>query len=224
MAELQDRLEKLLLRLDLMGMRVEQALADALQAAQDGDAEAGRKVDRQDSTIDQQEVEIEQECIRLLALYQPAAVDLRTICTVIKVNSDLERIADLAASIGRRVKHIVANDVDFSRYDSFNALVATATDILGRTVRSLRANGSTGIQAVINFDDQVDDAYRLFVRSVLDTEDQKIGGAEAAMTLINVAKALERIGDLCTNIAEDIIFLRTGDIVRHADAFEADST
>ncbi len=220
MAELQERLEKLILRLDLMGMRVEQALADALRAIKDGEVEAGREVDRRDSAIDREEVEIEQECIRLLALYQPTAIDLRTICTIIKVNSDLERIADLAASIGKRVKHVVEDGIDFDRYDSFDSLTETTTDTLGRTVRTLRANDTTGAQGVIDSDDLIDESYRRFVRSVLDAEGKKTGGVEAAMTMINVAKALERIGDLCTNIAEDIIFLRTGDIVRHAEAFE----
>jgi phosphate transport system protein len=220
MAELQERLEKLLLRLDLMGMRVEQALADALHAARDNDVEAGQQVDQRDSLIDREEVEIEQECIRLLALYQPAAIDLRTICTIIKVNSDLERIADLAASIGRRVKHVVEDGIDFDRYDSFDSLTETTTNTLGRTVRTLRATDTTGSQGVIDSDDLIDEAYRQFVRSVLDAEDKKAGGVEAAMTMINVAKAMERIGDLCTNIAEDIIFLRTGDIIRHAEAMK----
>ncbi len=224
MAELQERLEKVVLRLDLMGMRVEQALADALRAIKDGDVEAGQRVDLHDSVIDREEVEIEQECIRLLALYQPAAIDLRTICTIIKVNSDLERIADLAASIGKRTKHVVEDGIDFSRYDSFDSLTETTTDTLGRTVRTLRASNTTGAQGVIDSDDLIDESYRLFVRSVLDTESKKTGGVEAAMTMINVAKALERTGDLCTNIAEDIIFLRTGDIIRHADAFDEQTT
>ncbi len=224
MSELQDRLEKLILRLDLMGMRVEQALADALLAIKDGDVEAGQQVDLHDSVIDREEVEIEQECIRLLALYQPTAIDLRTICTIIKVNSDLERIADLAASIGRRVKHVVEDGIDFDRYDSFDSLTESTTDTLGRTVRTLRATNTAGAQRVIDFDDMIDEAYRSFVRNVLDAEGKKTGGVEAAMTMINVAKALERIGDLCTNIAEDIIFLRTGDIIRHADAFDEQTT
>ncbi len=220
MAELQERLEKLLLRLDLMGMRVEQALADALRAIKDGDAKAGLEVDQRDSLIDREEVEIEQECIRLLALYQPAAIDLRTICTIIKVNSDLERIADLAASIGRRIKHVVEDGIDFDLYNSFDLLTESTTDTLGRTVRTLRASDTAGSKGVIDSDDLIDDAYRSFVRSVLDSEGKKTGGVEAAMTMINVAKAMERIGDLCTNVAEDIIFLRTGDIIRHADAFD----
>ncbi|MCD4824672.1 MAG: phosphate signaling complex protein PhoU [Phycisphaerae bacterium] len=218
MSELQGRLEKVMLRLDLMGMRVEQALADALQAAKDGDVEAGRNVDEHDSLIDREEVEIEQECIRLLALYQPAAIDLRMICTIIKINNDLERIADLAAGIGKRVKHVVEDKISFDNYGGFDSLAQAAREILGKTVRMLGATDSSTANKVIKFDDKINQYYRQFVRDVLDTEGKKVGGLEAAMTLINLAKALERIGDLCTNIAEDIIFLKTGDIVRHAEA------
>ena len=220
MSELQERLQNLRLRLDLMGMRVEEALADAMQAARDGDVDAGLEVDRRDSVIDREEVKIEQECIRLLALYQPAAIDLRTICTVIKINSDLERIADLAASIGRRTKHVVEDKIDLQRYPHFDHLADATTDILGKTVRMLNATDITAARTVIEFDDNVDQSYGRFVRSVLDAESGKSAGANVVMTLINLAKALERIGDLCTNIAEDIIFLKTGDLIRHAEVME----
>ena len=83
MSELQGRLDKLVLRLDHMGMRCEQALVDALSALHAADVDAGLAVDAADVVIDREEVEIEQECIRLLALYQPAAGDLRTIVSVI---------------------------------------------------------------------------------------------------------------------------------------------
>ncbi|NLF33167.1 MAG: phosphate signaling complex protein PhoU [Planctomycetes bacterium] len=219
MSELQERLERLSLRLDLMGMRVEQALADALAALRDGNADAGRQVYQQDSVIDREEVEIEQECIRLLALYQPAAIDLRTLCTIIKVNNDLERIADFAAGIGRSVADAVAHELSFSPSEAFQTLWQTTVDTLGRTVRMLRAADAQGARNVIASDSAIDEAYSEFARNVLDAEDRRVGGAEPALIKINVAKALERVGDLCTNIAEDIIFLRTGDIVRHAKAF-----
>ena len=84
----------------------------------------------------------------------------------------------------------------------------------------LRAADAQGARNVIASDAEIDEAYSAFVRDVLDAEDRRLGGAEVALIKINIAKALERVGDLCTNIAEDIIFLRTGDIVRHAKAFD----
>jgi phosphate transport system protein len=220
MSELQSRLDKLVLKLDYMGMRVEQALADAVRAIEEGDPEAGREVDEHDSLIDREEVEIEQECVRLLALYQPAAIDLRTICTIIKSNSDLERIADLAAGMGRRVRHLVDDEIDLEQYPEFRHLARATMDQVRRTVRILSAPDAATARVIIDGDEQIDKGYWHLVRSVLDSQEGRIGGAEAAMTLINLAKAMERIGDLCTNIAEDIIFMRTGDIIRHADAGE----
>lgn len=218
MSELQARLDKLVLRLDYMGMRCEQAVVDALAAVRAGDIDAGQAVDAGDAAIDREEVEIEQECIRLLALYQPAAVDLRTICTIIKVNSDLERIADLAASMARRVKHVVQDNVSLDQYEAFEHLGQATVDVLGRTVRMLGTRDAAVAQGVIDSDALIDKGYRHLVESVLEHEGRRLGGAGAAMTVIQLAKALERIGDMCTNIAEDIVFLRTGDIIRHREA------
>ena len=219
MAELQTRLERLMLRLDRMGMRVEQAFVDAMQALCEGDPEAGQAVEIGDSVIDREEVEIEQECVRLLALYEPKAIDLRTICTVIKVNSDLERIADLATSIGKQVKHVVDSQVDLRNSESFNHLWQEVRQQLGITVRMLAFTDAGTAQSVIEGDYVIDADYRRFVRSVLDTDSGRPASPEEVLTVINVGRALERVGDLCTNIAEDIIFLQTGDIVRHAAAF-----
>ena len=219
MAELQTRLERLMLRLDRMGMRVEQAFVDAMQALRDEDPEAGQAVEIGDSVIDREEVEIEQECVRLLALYEPKAIDLRTICTVIKVNSDLERIADLATSIGKQVKHVVDGHVDLQANEAFTHLWQEVRQQLGTTVRMLAFTDAGTAQSVIEGDYVIDADYRRFVRSVLDTEPERPASPEEVLTVINVGRALERVGDLCTNIAEDIIFLQTGDIVRHAAAF-----
>jgi phosphate transport system protein len=224
MSELQKRLEKLVLRIDHMGMRVEQAMIDAHRSVLEGNELAAREVEAGDAVIDREEVEIEQECIRLLALYQPAATDLRTICTVIKMNNDLERIADLAVHIARRARHVVADGIDLTTNSGFDELAQVTMDVLGKTVRMLTATDTSAAKAVIHSDSQVNHTYKSFVRTVVDQHRETVGGTEVALTLITLARAFERVGDLCTNIAEDVIFLRTGDIVRHQSAFgEADA-
>ncbi len=215
MSELQRRLEKLTLRLDYMGMRCEQAVADAIDAIRAGDVDAGLEVDWKDSAIDSAEVEIEQECIRLLALYQPAAVDLRTICTIIKANNDLERIADLGANMGRQVEHLVAEGLTFEESEDFNYLAQKTLSVLNQTIRLLSTRDTSAAKTVIESDKMIDEGYARMVQGLVDGE-KHADGIAAFVTAINVAKALERIGDHCTNIAEDIIFLKTGDIVRHA--------
>jgi len=215
MAQLEKRLERLMLRLDRMGMRCQQALADAIAAAEEGDAAAGALVDEQDAAIDREEVLIEQECIRLLALYQPAAIDLRTLCFVIKANNDLERIADKAAAVGRRVARVAAEGIDLAQDPEWTDLAREVSARLDATLRTIATRNLDAARALMASDGAVDEACRRFVRSAIGRERTHPGGLDAVLTLTLLARALERIGDLCTNIAEDIVFLCTGEIVRH---------
>ncbi len=219
MSNLEQRLEKLMLRLDQMGLRVQQTLIDAVRAVRRGDLSDALRIKEQDTQIDREEVEIERECIRLLALYQPAAIDLRAICTIIKVNSDLERIADLASSIAKRTKHVVAEPLDINDYPDLLVLADEAVEAVGRTLRMINTADVAAARAIIEYDSRIDRRYKDFVSGVLNAQRDRAGGVEVAMTLIHLAKSFERIGDLCTNIAEDVIFLQTGDVVRHAAAF-----
>jgi phosphate transport system protein len=229
MSELEKRLEKLSLRLDRMGMRVEEAVIDAVNAVMDNDLDAAQIVYENDSQIDREEVEIEQECIRLLALYQPAAIDLRRICTIIKINNDLERIADFAVTLVKRVKHLVEERLDLRHIaslpqgQSFRELQSNTLEVLGGTMRLLSTGDVETARRVIRSDERIDENYKKFAQAILAGEISfPTDPAACAMTLISLSKAMERIGDLCTNIAEDTIFLLTGDVVRHAGAFDQD--
>ena len=213
MPELQKRLQSLMLRLDYMGMRVEQHVHDAVDALQKKDVASADSIIEFDHQVDREEVEIEQECIRLLALYQPAAIDLRTICTVIKVNNDLERISDRAVSLAKQVKHVVTNNIDMADYKELIPLRDIVFDMLGRTVRMINTTEVHTAKEVIKMDDLVDKGYKTLLQLILSRNES----AANAITVNNIVKCFERIADLCTNISEDIIFLRTGEIVRHAD-------
>lgn len=214
-SELQSLLKDLALRLDRMGLRTEEAVLKALTAVEAANVQAGRDVNDQDDSIDFEEVKIEEECIRLLALYQPCAKDLRSICAMIKANSDLERIADLAAGIGRRVRYVADQDLQLTRIEEYRRLRAAMLSQLRRTVSMLSTMDVRSAEGVIELDEDVDDGYMDFVSFVMEACSGGGGKLETAVTMMNIAKAMERIGDLCTNIAEDIIFLGTGDIVRH---------
>jgi len=217
MSELQKNLERLALRLDRMGMRVAQAVHDGLKAIADRDAAAGEQVDQNDVIVDREEIEIEKECVNLLALYQPTAIDLRRICCMIKVNNDLERIADIAARLGRRVEHIIASEIHLEDYPSYGPLVVATREILAMTVRMLNSTDAELPRQVIAADCKLDSAYAEFTREVLDAGRQATAtNIDATLTLVLLARSLERIGDHCTNIAEDILFFLTGDIIRHS--------
>lgn len=217
MSELQKRLESLLLRLDRMGLRTEQAVHEALRAVAEGDVLAGEQVDEEDALIDAEEIEIERECVRLMALYQPTAIDLRTLVFAIKANSDLERIADKAAHIGRRVKHLVAEGIRLSDLPEYGDLVRVALDALGRTVRLLSRPEAEAARQVIALDQAINHAYKKLARRALADPGLR-ADVDRTLTVFLLARALERIGDLCTNVGEDVVFLCTGDIVRHPSA------
>jgi len=219
MSELQKNLEKLTLRLERMGLRVVEAVNHAFDAIAQRDVTAGEWIDEDDSQIDQEEVAIEKECINLLALYQPAAIDLRRVCCIIKVNNDLERIADIAARLGRRVKHLTAGNIPLEDYTDYDPMVQATRDILGKTIRMLNSGDADLPQQVIEADCKLDAAYAAFTRQVLDAA-RRSTDVDAALTAVLLARSLERIGDHCTNIAEDVFFMNTGDIVRHSNAFK----
>jgi phosphate transport system protein len=220
MPELLRRIDHLMLRLDRMGLRCQQAVLDALAAVETRDVAAGAAVEMGDADIDREEVEIEQECIRLLALYQPAAGDLRTVCFAIKANNDLERIADKAASIGHRIKHLKAQAVDLSRDGEWRTLARQTTERLDRTLRAISMRNVEAARDIIAGDQALEHACSEYIRKVLARERNDPAGVDIVITLALLARALERIAELCTNIAEDVVFLCTGNIVRHAETRE----
>jgi len=217
MPELQRHVDELMRRLDRMGLHAQEAVLTVMDALNTRDVAAGRAVSDSDGVIDAEEVAIEQECIRLLALYQPAAVDLRRLCFVIKANNDLERIADKAASIGRRIRHVVEQGIDLGHYTEWPDLVDLVTRRLDQTLRTISSLSLDAAHDLIASDGDVEEAYRRLARHVITNGRQAPDGVDMAVTLVLLARAVHRIGELCTNIAEDIVFVRTGDIVRHAD-------
>jgi len=223
MSELQRNVDALMHRLDRMGLHVQQTVRDALDAVDARNVRAGQAVSDQDSAIDADEVAVEKECIRLLALYQPTAVDLRSLCFVIKANNDLERIADKAASIGRRVRHLVADDIDLVTYPEWQDLVALVTERLDQTLRAISSRNLQAAEALVASDRAAEEAYRRIARHIIAQAREAPGGVDMAVTLTLLVRAIHRIGELCTNIAEDLVFVCTGDIVRHADAQEPEA-
>jgi len=228
MSELIKRLDRLFLKLDHMALLVEQSLSDAVYALVSGDEEDAQVVIDADEIIDNREVEVERECIRLLALYQPAAVDLRRICFVIKANNDLERIADLSTSLAKMSLILKDEGVAMTAFKKFQKLANLVTDALHQTIRlfviqpendikeNTESNHLTLAKTIISNDSLfVDEMFRQYLDEVLSDKSLLEGKTNAFYALTSLGRSLERIGDLCTNIAEDAIFLYTGEIVRH---------
>ncbi len=231
MSELLKRLDRLFLKLDHTALLVEQSLVDAVDAVESGNLELAETVVQTDDEIDRREVETERECIRLLALYQPAAIDLRRICFVIKVNNDLERMADFCVNIAKACKTMKQEGIELDSFPGFRKLANQVEDAFRQTIRLFApqrervSSSDAGIagdlalaRSIIAADVEVIDvSFRAYLSEVLSEEGMFRGKMNALYQLTSLGRALERFGDRCTNIAEDVIFMLSGEIVRHGE-------
>ena len=212
-----DLLDGLKQRLARMTAQVQQSLEVACEAILTVDPRLAVKVVEIDKKIDEEEVKVEKQAIDLLALHQPAAVDLRLITTIIKVNSEFERIADCAVNIAQRVEYL--RQVD--RYEPpaemramCNAVIATLRD----TIKAFNLADEALARQVLKSDDLVDALYHQIVLDMIGEMESGTAAASTDLSNIMIAKNLERIGDHCTNIAENVVYIHTGHIIRHTHA------
>jgi phosphate transport system protein len=199
--------------LDVGGL-VEEAVAKAILAITERRGDLAREVLDGDDRIDQKEVHVEEECLKVLALHQPVAQDLRFIVAAMKVNSDLERMGDLAANVAERAVYLASNpalavDLDFPHMGQMvREMVRESLEALVRLDRD-RA------RRVVLGDDHVDAWNRMVIETLEEVMQQSPETVRRGIHTISAARHLERIADLATNIAEDVIFLLDGEVVRH---------
>lgn len=197
-----------------MASQVEDMLQEACETVFQPIETLATRVVARDQEVDEEEVAIETEVIRLLALYQPVGSDLRLLLTILKVTSDLERIADCAVNISERARHLELQEVS-TRSESLKRLIPLARRSVRNAVQAYAAEDDQEAERVVADDPGVDKAYVQVVREVIDIVRLNPERFPAYLDLLSVAKNLERIADHSANIAEDVIYLRTGSIVRH---------
>ncbi|MAN06316.1 MAG: phosphate transport system regulatory protein PhoU [Planctomycetaceae bacterium] len=205
------------------GTIVEESISRSNTALFKQDVELAQKVIADETEIDRLEVELEEECLKVLALYQPVAADLRFVVAVLKINNDLERIGDLASNIAKTVSQLtitgplelpeeissMAKQVEEMVKNSLDAVVKADPD-LARQVRK---------------EDDIVDAGRHTVRKLVMQQIKKDPEKVEGLLQINsISKHLERIADMATNIAEDVIYMVEGEIVRHRHRDDVTST
>ena len=212
------------LRADVARMtsKVQRVVEQASDALIHRDVALAQQAIEGDKTVDHDEVVVEKNAIHLLALYQPAAADLRFITSVIKVNNDFERIADCAVNIAQRVPSI-ARQRDLTLPGDLVDMANAVVETLRTTINAFNLGNVELAKHVIRSDDKQDALYHQIVQDTLQTFGQRT--AQAAdhhapdpsrdLAMIMTAKNYERIGDHCTNIAEDILYITSGQIVRH---------
>lgn len=207
-----DQLKKEILQL---GNMVETAINNAILALNNRRPELADLVISEESKIDDKEVLIEEECLKILALHQPVAMDLRFIVVVLKVNNDLERMGDFAVNVANRALFLCSEEPIPSP--------AEFTEVMSADIRTMVRNSLDAMvkldvdlaRSVIAMDNQVDDINRqMYVefQSMVENDPSTI---KRALGLLSTSRYLERIADLATNIAEDVIFMVEGEVIRH---------
>jgi phosphate transport system protein len=210
----EEELGTLQTRLLEMGGLAEERVRAAVQGLVSRDLAATDRVLRGDEPINQLHVEIDERCFRLLALYQPMATDLRSIVAAVKINSDLERVGDLAVNIAEAARRYAIHPpvkqlIDIPRMgDIAQSMLHDALDAYVRHDTALAA-------AVLKCDDELDALKTQVFRELLTYMLSDPSTIEPALDLILVSRHLERIGDHATNVAEDVIFMVSAQDVRH---------
>jgi phosphate transport system protein len=200
----------------VLGSMVEGALRNAVCAVIDKDTEKAEKVIENDKYIDRREIEIEEECLKILALHQPVAADLRYVVACLKVNNELERIGDLGSNIARRVLAIAKNP-DMDQCVDFKPMMDVTRQMLKRSLDSLIFMDDKQAMEVIEQDDIVDEYNSKMFTDLQSYIRANPEETEYFINLLNVSRHLERIADCTTNICEDVIYMIKGRIVRHGN-------
>jgi len=209
-----DLLEELKARLARMTAMVQQSVEQSVEAVFTLNPRLMQQVIDGDAKIDDEEVKVEKGAIDLLALYQPAASDLRLITTIIKVNGDFERIADCAVNIAQRVQFLRNLD-HYEPPTDLRVMSTSVVSTLRDTIQAFNLGDENLARRVLRGDDVVDALYHQIVQDMLNMMEREAHKANRDLSNIMIAKNLERIADHCTNIAEDVIYVHSGRIIRH---------
>ncbi len=207
-----DKIKKMILSL---GALVEQRVNRIKQAIEDRDVVFAKEIIHLDHEIDEMEVEIEEECLKIIALHQPVATDLRFLIAVIKINNDLERIGDQVVNIAQRVVSIAKHPVAPYQFD-YSVMADKAEGMLRMSLDSLVNQDLDLAIKVLQLDDEVDsikdEAYDNIKKAIADGVTEDIG---YMINLLLISRHIERLADHATNIAEEVVYMIEGEIVRH---------
>lgn len=193
---------------------VEQMIQLAVRSLMERRSDLADQVIAGDEAVDETDIRIEEECLKLLALHQPVATDMRWLVTVVKTNSDLERMADLACNIAERAKALDLYPL-FPVPDEIAEMVAVSTKMVRDALDAFVERDSKKAARVIREDDMVDTLNRVVIEQLHEAMKQSPENIEPAVHCFSASRHLERIADLAENISEDVIYLVEGEIIRH---------
>jgi len=208
-----DNIKKMVLSL---GAMVEERVRMAVEAVVNQDSHAAQKIIKTDYEIDEMEVEVEEECLKVLALHQPVAVDLRFLIAVIKINNDLERIGDQAVNIAQRVG-VLAKHLNPGFSFDYTLMAEKAESMLRMSLDALVNLDEDIALKVVTMDDEVDKIQREAYDRIKNAMKENSAETGYLINLFLVSRHLERLADHATNIAEEVIYLIEGEIIRHGN-------
>lgn len=194
---------------------VEVALDHSVRALCEGRPDLANEVRDEELTVDHWELRLEHDCLKVLALHQPVASDLRRVAVVLKMNGDLERMGDLARHIAKRVNKLATDPRAFPIPEPLEAMAAEALEQVHRSLDAVTRCDTDLARAVIAGDRRVDQHHRIVLKELKQQIRRDPERVDAWLRLINTARNLERIADHATNIAEAVIYLKEGQIIRH---------
>ena len=193
---------------------VEDMIAKSLRALRERSVDLAHEVQRQDRQIDAREIEVEEECLKILALHSPVAADLRMVVTYLKVNNDLERAGDLARNLAERAESLaIAEPADVP--DEIWAMAERIPKMLRAALDAVVGGDTALARSVIEEDEVVDRCHEAMYGVVREMIEQAPESAASSLQFLSISRYLERMADLATNIAEDVVFLVDAEVVRH---------
>ena len=207
-------IEKLKTMLLSLGTDVEENVYKSVKALDERNAALADQVIGADGQVDRSEVYLEEECLKILALHQPVAIDLRFVIAVLKINNDLERIGDLAVNIAERARFLASRDALDVPFN-FMGMADKTRAMLKKSLDALVNMDPRMARDVCAADDEVDALNREMYGRIQKSMQQHPDRIDGLIHYLGVSRYLERIADHATNIAEDVIYMVDGDIVRH---------
>lgn len=208
------QIDQLKQKILFVGTLVEEAISKAITALINRDTALAQRVIASDDEIDRMEVEVEEECLKILALYQPVAADLRFVVAALKINNDLERMGDLAKNIAKRVGQLARSE-QIALPPEIRPMAMQAQEMVRECLEAVVNADPTLARHVREQDDAVDDGRQRIRERVLRGIKETPQDSESLMRINSVSKHIERLADMATNVAEDVIYMVEGEIVRH---------
>lgn len=197
---------------------VEELVHKAVDELSDPNIDRAKELAKQDDEVDRFDVSIEEECLKILALHQPVATDLRRITTVLKISAELERVADISVHIAERACSLV-NQPGIEVPEKLKEMAGRAVEMLHKAIDAYVGLDSQLARNIVESDNVVDELNREIIYELMETMQSHPELIEPAMSLFSATRHIERVADHATNIAEDVVYLVEGEIIRHRAHF-----